>query len=147
MPSVACLNFPSISKELWTFLVSWPTLNQTRVMTPKPMFHMATTKAIWITIGKKVMAQVVTVVLIATVVLDMVLNLSLSIIIHYKFYQLNFIECIFKNPDFKIETNLAECKIMWTKMDTRPFLTHFFNGQFHQCSSRKGIMLSLWGKK
>lgn len=45
MPLVACLNFPSISKELWTFLVSWPTLNQTRVMTPKPMFHMATPKA------------------------------------------------------------------------------------------------------
>lgn len=42
------------------------------------------------------MAQVVTVVLIAIVVLDMVLNLSLSIIIHYKFYQLNFIEFFFK---------------------------------------------------
>jgi len=94
------------------------------------------------------MAQVVTVVLIAIVVLDMVLNLSLSIIIHYKFYQLNFIEFfIFLNPDFKIETNLAECKIMQTKINTRPFLAHFFNGQFHQCSSRKGIMVSLWGKK
>jgi hypothetical protein len=93
------------------------------------------------------MAQVVIVVLIAIMVLDMVVNLSLSIIIHYKFYQLNFIEFIFLNPDFKIETNLAECKIMWTKMDTRPFFAHFFNGQFHQCSSRKGIMVSLWRKK
>jgi hypothetical protein len=96
------------------------------------------------------MAQVVTVVLIAIVVLDMVLNLSLSIIIHYKFYQLKLnqlqiIEFIFLNPDFKIETNLAECKIMWTKMDTRPFLTHFFNGQFHQCSSRNHAIFM--GKK
>jgi hypothetical protein len=72
------------------------------------------------------MAQVVTVVLIAIVVLDMVLNLSLSIIIRYKFYQLNFIEFIFLNPDFKIETNLAECKIMWTKMDTRAIFYTFF---------------------